>query len=178
MHMQHLSICLSTRRREKTLGFTQADGKLVLDVVQAGHVAALLGEHAKQQRLQLVILNGCESLDLGQKCLAHGVPAVVCWSTRVPDEAAYLFVRGFFSKLAADNNYGQDDAYQSAFLAGRAAVTAVTRRVLAADGSVQNEEVPYFELSDPRQGRRLANGRFAGGIPKLLPEPVVPDWDA
>ena len=132
----------------------------------------LLGEHAKEhKRLQLVVLNGCESAALGQKCLEHGVPAVVCWATKVVDEAAYLFARGFFSALKPSNEYGADDGYKNAFNVAKTAVTANTRPVSAEDGSVANE--PYFELRDPAV-RVAGTSSYGAGLPVLLPRVPLP----
>lgn len=118
-----------------------------------------------------MVLNGCESAALGQKCLEFGVPAVVCWETPVADEAAYLFVRGFFSTLTPSNNYGADDSYTSAMEIACAAVTVKTRTVDAEDGSVADK--PYFELRDPAV-RVASASSYAAGLPVLLPRVAVP----
>lgn len=112
-----------------------------------------------------MVLNGCESAALGQKCLELGVPAVVCWASAVPDEAAYLFARGFFSTLKPSNNYGAEDGYTSAMDVARSSVTAKTRAVHAEDGSVADQ--PYFELCDPAV-RVASASSYAAGLPVLL----------
>ena len=118
-----------------------------------------------------MVLNGCESAALGQKCLELGVPAVVCWESAVPDEAAYLFARGFFSTLTLSNDYGAHDGYTSAMAEARSAVTAKTRTVHAEDGSVADQ--PYFELRDPAV-RVASASSYAAGLPVLLPRVAVP----
>ena len=114
-----------------------------------------------------MVLNGCESAALGQKCLELGVPAVVCWESAVPDEAAYLFARGFFSKLTRSNKYGAHDGYTSAMAEARSAVTAKTRTVRA------EADQPYFELRDPAV-RVASASSYAAGVPVLLPRVAVP----
>ena len=116
---------------------------------------------ATSHGLELVVLNGCESLELGKMCLEAGVPVVVCWETVVADEAAYLFARGFFGALDQDGR--ATDGYARAFEAGKEAILNKRRRVSCADV----EEVPYYELADPGQGRVLPNGSWAAGIPRL-----------
>ena len=111
------------------------------------------------------MLNGCESLDLARRCRAQGVPAVVCWATVVPDEAAYLFVRGFFRRLADSRDV------ERAFDAGKEAVGSKTRAVpvrSASGDSGSTRAVPYFEFADPNRVRLLPSGSYAAGVPMLL----------
>lgn len=92
---------------------------------------------ATSHSLELVVLNGCESLELGKMCREAGVPVVVCWETEVADEAAYLFARGFFGALGQGGR--APDGYAHAFKAGVEAILGKRRRVTV-NGSV--EEVP------------------------------------
>ena len=122
---------------------------------------------ATSHGLELVVLNGCESLELGKMCLEAGVPVVVCWETVVADEAAYLFARGFFGALGQDGRPKKPrapDGYAHAFEAGEEAIRGKRRRVSCADV----EEVAYFAIADPGQGRERPNGSRAAGIPRLL----------
>ena len=187
---------LQDEERQKTLGFTGSDGKFA-PIVDARKVAELLGcvrppicqphparadrwecvlaygsRRARDHGLELVVLNGCESLALGKMCREAGVPVVVCWETLVESEAAYLFARGFFGALGQDGR--ASDGYARAFKAGVEAILGKRRRVRAEDGSVA--DVPYFELRDP--GVRVASSSsFAAGLPLLLPRDggVAPD---
>jgi len=151
----------------KTLGFTQADGVLA-PLVDGDKVAALFGNHARRadssSGIQLLVLNGCASYDLGRACCDRGVPFVICWRTLVHDEAAYLFVRGFFRALGRSARH--EDDYLRAFEAGKAAVTEKTRVVRTTGGGI--DKVPYFELSDPTSGRMRVGNSFAAGVPVLL----------
>ena len=92
---------------------------------------------ARDHGLELVVLNGCESLALGKMCCGAGVPVVVCWETEMADEAAYLFARGFFGALGQGGR--APDGYARAFKAGVEAILGKRRRVTG-NGSV--EEVP------------------------------------
>ena len=123
--------------------------------------------HAQTRRLEMVVLNGCDTLELGQMCCDHGVPTVVCWSTKLEDKAAYLFVRGFFRSIrrSLDQNERSPERYHSAFAVGKEAVTGKKRLYKRTDGEV--EEVPYFALRDPRSGAWL-NGSLAAGIPEIV----------
>ena len=119
---------------------------------------------ARDHGLELVVLNGCESLALGKMCCGAGVPVVVCWETLVESEAAYLFARGFFGALLQDGR--ATDGYPRAFEAGTEAILDKRRRVPCVDGGV--EELPYFSIADPRQARVLPDGCHPAGIPQLL----------
>ena len=96
-------------------------------------------------------------------CREAGVPVVVCWATKVNDEAAYLFARGFFGALGQDGR--APGGYARAFEEGTKAILDKRRRVTT-NGSV--EEMPYFAIADPRQARELPDGCLAAGIPRLL----------
>ena len=165
---------LEDASRRKTLGFTVEDGTLESPLPNPEEIAELLGKHALkpgQRGLELVFLNGCESHVLGQLVCKSGVNHVVCWTTVVPDEAAYLFSRGFFRNLG--EQYSSTYDYRAAFEAGKAAITNQKRRHRQADGS--EILLPYFELLDPldpetrRPRGMLDSGSFAAGVPVLLP---------
>jgi len=157
--------------REKRLGFTNSEGQITSTEVDNDQVAELLA----RSQVRLVVLNGCESLELAKACIRKGVPAVVCWETVVPDEAAYLFVRGFFRKLAES----QED-FARAFDAGKEAV--VSKKLVhltVVSGEVVTRTRSYFEFADPKdkdgniicdfgvQGM-LPSGSYAAGKPMLL----------
>ena len=159
----------------KTLGFTRADGTLA-PIVDREAIATLFGSHARrsgcESGIQLLVLNGCESAELARLCRDRGVPFVVGWETACQDEAAYLFVRGFFRALGRSARRSED--YCSAFDAGKAAVTEKKRLVRSTDDCAE-EDVPYFELRDPRL--HVPNSlSFAAGVPVLLTaEPSMPE---
>mmetsp|Transcript_70046 Transcript_70046/g.210451 ORF Transcript_70046/g.210451 Transcript_70046/m.210451 type:complete len:1272 (-) Transcript_70046:33-3848(-) len=127
---------------EKTLGFTSPVGGLV--AVNNSSLASLLGSHSPRSGglLDLVFLNGCCSEELGQAILAMGVPAIVCWKTRLLSEAGPVFSEAFFQALAQGRNYMQ------AFEQAKQAVTLVTRRGTLAVGR-HPCDVPRYELRDP-----------------------------
>ena len=77
------------------------------------------------------------------------------------DEAAYLFVRGFFRSLSESRDF------EVAFRAGEAAVRSKTRLVLE---GARTRTVPFFELTapGPEPSKPLPSGSFAAGVPALL----------
>jgi len=82
----------------------------------------------------------------------------------VHDEAAYLFVRGFFRSLGCSARLGED--YRSAFEQGKSAVTEKKRRVRTRDAG--SDEVPYFTLSNPEDPPLPNCHSFAAGVPVMF----------
>ena len=147
----------------KTLGFT-SDGRLApFEGSQQAKLARLLAEHARGVNggaLELVFLSGCDSLDLAQAIKKENAAlCVVCWETKVIDEAAYLFSRGFFRALRdQDRRLGYN--YLAAFEAAQTALESKRRPM------PEGEEVPYFIIAPPQDG--LIGNSYAAGVPKLL----------
>ena len=73
-------------------------------------------------KMELVVLNGCKSVELGLKLRDAGVPCVVVWTTLLYDPAAKLFAVRFWEVLEKRN---PDDelrvAVRKAFDAGKVA---------------------------------------------------------
>lgn len=70
----------------------------------AGHQRDPLTRHDPKlalSRLQCIVLNCCNSLDIG-RALVHAAPGtcVVCWSTLTEDSAARAFIVGFLTYVA------------------------------------------------------------------------------
>ena len=80
----------------KSLGFTKPGGDL--EIADPAVLAETLGRF--KQSLELVFLNGCESLSLGRRVCDQGIPTVVCWRTKTEDGAARLFASEFFALVA------------------------------------------------------------------------------
>ena len=135
--LPNVSIPLADPHYMYTLGFTNPAGGLV--AVNPSDLAQVLGLHSNV--LELVFLNGCCSLGLGQAVQAAGVKAVVCWETKVETKAAAIFSNAFFEALAK----GFD--YKMAFEQSKLAVTTVTIQGTLPDGMAS--EVPKYELRDP-----------------------------
>ena len=92
------------RGGRKTLAFTGLDGKI--HKVNANTLEGLFGvssaggsQGEALDQLELVFLNGCQSEELGKAVCKAGVRTVVCWRTKVVDEAARKFATSFFQAV-------------------------------------------------------------------------------
>ena len=154
-----------------TLAFTNPAREMV--AVKPEVLARMLGAFsvARGGPLELVVLNGCESEELGKAVRAAGVPYVVCWRTLVETRAAAVFSTAFFD-AAVKNKFD----YAAAFEQARLAVEAVPmqRQLSGAQCAV----MPKYELRDPLAHPTLSRGQsWAAGVPVLLgPEPPLPWW--
>ena len=83
--------------RGHTVGFTGDDG--MLHVVDPDTIVASL--KCCMEHLELVMLAGCKSDDLGRKLAVAGVRQVQCWETLVSDRAAHLFDLAFLKHWLA-----------------------------------------------------------------------------
>ena len=85
----------------------------------------MLGQYATPKGvLQLVVLNGCDSLALGQKLIQDGVPEVVCWGTKTYDPAARLFAVRLLREVAA--GMAVNEAFKAAATAVKQATISVS----------------------------------------------------
>jgi len=57
--------------------------------------------HYKGGTIECVVLNACETEEVGKKLRDHGVPNVVCWQSRVRDETAHNFPNTFYKQNAS-----------------------------------------------------------------------------
>ena len=91
----HTNVVSGTRDK-LTIGLTLPGGQL--QPPPQGAFIELLSKHSPRQggQLSLVMLNGCESLQLATALRANGLQHVVCWRTIVIDGAARIFSRNFF----------------------------------------------------------------------------------
>lgn len=86
-----------------TLAFTVPGGGGVLNTPpRPEEIADLLFEFsvANGGLLDLVVLNGCDSYELGQKVFQKGISTVVCWGTKTLDPGGRLFAKSLFQELA------------------------------------------------------------------------------
>jgi serine/threonine protein kinase len=70
-------------------------------------------EDAESSGIECVVLNACETEDLGKKLREHGVPHVICWRSEVRDVTAMKFSATFYKALDYQTD-GQRD-YKDAF---------------------------------------------------------------
>ena len=145
---------------DHTLGFTTADG--TIDFESVDKVVDALREHSKH--LEFVFINGCKSLDFGNKLIDAGIPRVLCWKTEAEDKAASEFAVRFYLKLQENNN-----DYGAAYEAAKQHVLEMKRtgRVGPVEGLVQK-----YEFRDPNavSHSKCDPKPMAAGIPVLLPD--------
>ena len=63
--------------------------------------------------VECVVLNACESEEMGKKLLEYGVPHVVCWRSEVRDVTAMKFSEAFYKALDRQSDGRRD--YRRAF---------------------------------------------------------------
>ena len=85
--------------REYTLGLTDENGGLVRLLPET--LVDVLGS----AKLELVVLNGCESEALGIEVAKSGGVATVCWRTKLLDEVAALYSPALFEHLLHPVSY-------------------------------------------------------------------------
>ena len=54
----------------------------------------------KVRTIECVVLNACETEEVGKMLRDHGMPNVVCWQSEVRDETAHYFSKTFYKALA------------------------------------------------------------------------------
>ena len=136
----------------------------------------LVGAAAQAGALKSVVLNACNTLELGRALVEAGVSRVICWETPVEDWAASIFGCALASAVAAGKS--ADAAYEAA----RAAISKSTEHATVGGAKL---EVPRYQLDvDPRHyihsGGRVAprihgatRGPVAAGIPRILHSPTA-----
>ena len=145
------------------LAFTTGEGTTV--PVEPGILASIL---SSCRRLELVVLNGCETLELGRALVDAGVPIVLCWRTKVLDPAAAMFSVDLFLALARDlPNADLQDHYHRAYEQAKVAVQTHVRPKGRFAGSRR------FELREPEEEEELKTRDKQGlpigaGIPEFL----------
>ena len=149
----------------KNGGFDAVDAKTLIDMFRDK---------------ELVVLNGCQSSELGTALSAAGVRNVVCWDTKAHDLASRLFAVGFWTSLMTSSVHDLRHDVRHAFEHAKEAVLTTTKPGGSFDNGLA-ASVPKFELVDPdnselvdERGRLLPacgaslEGRLAAGEPLLL----------
>ena len=110
---------------EFTLGFTDTAGAAQL--LDPATIADVLS-HAPG--LELVVLNGCMSAELGKAVVATRRLLAVCWETIVDDEAATYFTPALFGQLFRPDNDGVEMSrlLPKAFEQAKLAITTAPRQ--------------------------------------------------
>ena len=107
--------------------------------------------------LERAVLNACYSASLAKLLHARGGErSIFCWRSRVEDEAARIFGEAVWLSLLL----GRSD--RDAFEAGRFAVTAVTKPVVARDGGPARSQ--KFTLRDPDESEGGESCVVSSGI--------------
>ena len=136
---------------------------------------------AKGGFLELIFLNGCDSLRLGEALRQiPGLKCIVCWETPVADRAASIFSVAFFKAVQESINQGDKPDYSRAFDLAKSEVEFQTHPGELANGL--KADVPRWELRKPvledgkdvsrssavHEGQSFKPIPWAAGIPKLL----------
>ena len=145
----------------KALGFTKPGGDL--EIADPAVLAETLGRF--KQSLELVFLNGCESLSLGRRVCDQGIRTVVCWSTKAEDGAARLFASEFFALVARGGKSARE-----AFDGAKKKLANHKHRVKAGNGTLH--DVPKYEMrapeTPPTPGHNPLWTPWATGLPVLI----------
>lgn len=151
-----------------TLGFCGGDGtlQLIAPVELVKLFKPFAGSGSDQ--MQLIVINGCESEKLA--IMLHedaGIANVVCWRTRVRDEACSVFAKHFWSALLQ-----RDFSVRGAFEHAATELEHVTRSGSTMLGSQwKPANVRKWELRDPSQPHGpvpFTPPPEAAGIPVLV----------
>ena len=90
---------------------------------------------AKGGTIECVVLNACETEEMGKKLRNAGVPHVVCWRSEVQDTTAKRFVLDFYASLDQQaHGYDYARAFQQAVarMASGGGAVRVPKKYLAA----------------------------------------------
>ena len=142
----------------EVLTFTTGEGAVAN--VEPGILASIL---SSCRRLELVVLNGCETLEIGNALAEAGVPVIIAWSTKIMDQAAGIFSVALFHalRLAREDTPG-DEVYSRAYDQAKAAVETYLVK-----GKRQFELRPPDEREEA-VARLEAGLPLGAGVPKLL----------
>jgi hypothetical protein len=146
---------------QMVLGFTGPTGEL--QVVNHATLAGIFSPVASSDGLRLVVLNACQTEDLGMRLHQAGVPVVVCWRTSVEDTAGRIFGTAFHDACA--QGISERDAFNRA-------AQAVRLQLRPGHNGALRASVPMFELRDPAVPADPALGYTplpaAAGVPLLI----------
>ena len=144
------------------LCFTDGHHRNELTSAVAKSIFGSVQSESVRGRLELVFLNGCETHKQGASIIDAGVRWVVCWCTKVTDEAASSFAGAFFEELAKSADYRR--AFDLAKL-------KLTREGTQSGGRYQK-----YALVDPKSTIRYGD-LINAGTPLLLAadgQPLMP----
>ena len=136
----------------RTLCFTSEAGGL--SVADPSTLRDIFSGIARRGDLELVFLNGCESLQLGEELVAAGVPYVVCWESSVEDTPAKAFSVGFFEAVQQSINQGTPPDYNAAFDLAKAKVSTTLKCPGLLANGTRSDSVPRYEFRAPVLQRR------------------------
>ena len=123
------------------------------DTVSKTSIVDMIRTEVIYGRLELVVLNACHTFDLGEELRHHAfVPCVVCWSSKVDDEAAAVFGKAFAESLAGESASTSVKRVKQAFDRAKVAVRNVT----------ENGVQKFYFLGEGK------DARIAAGEPHLL----------
>ena len=149
---------------ERTLGLTDGAGKVIR--LRPETLAEVLSQ---AERLELVVLNGCDSAALGEAVAVRGVIAV-CWATKLLDAVAEYFSVALFDELLRASHSSGAPLFERlprAFEQAQLAITAAHGRMKSGKRARTDTYVIADPNDYPARGE-LPDGRYAAGVPVCL----------
>ena len=171
--------------RMRTLALNSPNGNAPA-IVDPVWFSKMLGAIRRRGNLELVFINGCESLGLGHAVIQAGVPHVVCWESKTADEAARAFSVGFFEAVQQSMSQCGNPDYDGAFVLAKNNVLNIKRPGRMANGT--KSDVSTYEFRAPKlqtvEGKvrdvsvskeTYTQKPWAAGLPVILhnPPPMV-----
>ena len=147
-----------------------AFGCSAFDIVSLPTLLNVVARHVAKGNLKLIVLTGCKTEEFGRRLRAWTfVECVVCWATKLNDQAGRIFGKAFAGAWQRSAAEGRTISSQDAFQQACNAVETYTdRRPLYQGGRLRTMiNVQVFKLEDP-DSPKLSHGFMPGGVPKLL----------
>ena len=156
-----------------TIGFTDREG--VYHLAPATGIAALLSDCVDS--IELVMLAGCKSDQLGVQLAEAGLRQIQCWETLVLDKAAPIFDIGFLKHWLLRGECMLALQQGIADVEGIAPESRHSTSIGARSASV-----PLYQCVDPSDRevvdeafRVRSNGLLAVGVPRIVGDPSCGD---
>lgn len=160
----------------RTLAFTKANG--TAELVEPALLIDMLAAQAARATnpLKVVVLNACNTFELGYEIHRAGVPYVISWRTLVENAACSAFSAGFYHALAKGDSIG--DCFAAGVLQMRAMRCTVGDpecHMVVSDTADNNVPLMYADGAPLRyeNGKVLPFAKLVHGVPCILPEDTI-----